>query len=193
MLFPKASPRDIDAFTLRLEEELNHHKSKYVFQGILFIGAGILAAVFPATTAINVEIMIGIILIAVGLAQAVFALKSHRHSWGLVSAVLAMGVGLFMLARPLSVLFAFVTLLAIFMSVEGVLELLLAFQLRPARNWSWMFASGLITLALALMLWVGFPVFGVLYLGCVIAINLILYGFSLIMLVWKSRELDITV
>ena len=45
--------------------------------------------------------------------------------------------------------------------------------------------SGIITLILAAILWIGFPAFDVFYLGFIIAINLILYGLSLMMLVWK--------
>ena len=83
-------------------------------------------------------------------------------------------------------LLAFVTVLALFMTIEGILELMLAFQFRPVRNWGWMLFSGSFTLLLAVMLWIGFPVFDVLYLGWVIALNLIFYGISLLMLVWRS-------
>jgi uncharacterized membrane protein HdeD (DUF308 family) len=38
---------------------------------------------------------------------------------------------------------------------------------------------------LAIILWIGFPTFDVLYLGWVVAINFILYGLSLMMLVWR--------
>ena len=50
-----------------------------------------------------------------------------------------------------------------------------------------MLFSGIATLVMALILWIGFPVFDVLYLGWVIAINLVLYGLSLLMLVWRTE------
>ena len=75
-----------------------------------------------------------------------------------------------------------------FMTIEGVLELLLSFQFRPVHNWSWMLFSGVVTLVFAMVLWIGFPAFDILYLGWVIAINLVFYGLSLRMLVWRSAS-----
>jgi uncharacterized membrane protein HdeD (DUF308 family) len=48
-----------------------------------------------------------------------------------------------------------------------------------------MLFAAIITLALAAVLWLGFPTFDILYLGWIIAANLLLYGLSLWMLVWK--------
>ncbi len=190
MIFTKnlIATRDLDVLGERIEEELRNHKGKYIFQGMVFIIAGILAAAFPAASAINVELIIGAILLLTGIFQLIMTMKSKMHWWSLLSACLSIVIGLFMLWKPLPVLLAFVTLLAIFMTVEGFIELFLAFQFRPVRNWSWMLFSGVITLILAAILWIGFPLFDVLYLGWVIAINMIFYGVSLLMLVWRSAS-----
>ena len=155
---------------------------------MVFIVSGILAAAFPASTALNVELIVGAILLFTGVFQLILTIKSKMHWWSLLSACLSMTIGVIMLWQPLPVLLAFVTLLAIFMTLEGVLELLLAFQFRVVQSWGWMFFSGLATLLLAAVLWIGFPAFDVLYLGWVIAVNLIFYGISLLMLVWKSAS-----
>lgn len=190
MLFTKTvmTTDRFDALGARIEQELREHKGKYIFQGIVFIVAGILAATFPATTALNVELIIGAILLFTGVFQLILTLKSKMHWWSLLSACLSIVVGIVMLWKPMPVLLAFVTLLALFMTIEGLLELLLAFQFRPVRNWNWMFFSGSITLLLAAILWIGFPAFDVLYLGWVIAVNLAFYGLSLLMLVWRSAS-----
>ena len=188
MLFLKSilTPNKVEGWGKHVEQELAQHKTKYISQGTLFIVAGVLAAAFPATTALNVELIIGAILLLTGVFQLVMTFKSKMHAWSFASACSSMAIGALILARPLDVLLAFVTLLAIFMTLEGGLELLLALHFRPARNWSWMLFSGLTTIALAAMLWIGFPAFDVLYLGWVVAINLIFYGLSLLMLVWRS-------
>lgn len=169
----------------RFEQELRDHKGKYIFQGTVFIVLGILAVALPAATALSVELMIGVVLLLSGILQLVLTLKSKMHWWSVLSALLSITVGAIMVWKPLAGLLVIVTLLAIFMTVEGVFELLLAWQFRPGRNWSWMLFSGIVTLVLAVMLWIGFPAFGVLYLSLVIAINFILYGLSLMMLVWR--------
>jgi uncharacterized membrane protein HdeD (DUF308 family) len=190
MLFTKTviATGNLDALGARVEQELRDHKGKYIFQSIVFIVSGILAAAFPAATALNVELIIGAILLFTGVFQFILTLKSKMHWWSLLSACLSIIIGIVMLWKPLPILLAFVTLLALFMTIEGILELLLAFQFRPVRNWNWMLFSGTVTLILAAILWIGFPAFDVLYLGWVIAVNLIFYGLSLLMLVWKSAS-----
>ena len=176
---------DVEGLRARFEQELRQHKGKYIFQGTVFIVLGILAGALPAATALSVELMIGVVLLMSGVFQLVLTLKSHMHWWSILSALLSVAVGTVMVWKPFAGLLAIVTLLAIFMTMEGLFELLLAWQFRPVRNWSWMLFSACITLALAALLWIGFPAFDVLYLGWVVAINFILYGLSLMMLVWR--------
>ncbi len=176
---------DSDGLGARVEQELRNHKGKYIFQGLIFVLAGALVAAFPGVTALNTELLIGVILLLTGGFQLILTLRSKMHWWSLLSACLSIVVGIVILWKPLPVLLTLVTLLAIFMTLEGVLELLLAFEFRPVRNWRWMVFSGVITLILAAVLWIGFPAFDVFYLGWVIAVNLIFYGLSLLMLVWK--------
>jgi uncharacterized membrane protein HdeD (DUF308 family) len=177
-----------DALGENIEHELHAHKSKYIFQGIVFVVAGVLAAASPATTALNVELIIGAILLLTGAFQLVLTIKSGMHGWSLLSSFLSMVIGVVMVWHPLPILLAFVTILAIFMTLEGMLELLLAYQFRSVRNWNWMLFSGAAALVMAVILWIGFPVFDVLYLGWMIAINLVLYGLSLLMLVWRKSS-----
>ncbi len=179
---------DLGDLREHVERQLREHRGKYVLQGTAFIVAGFLVAVFPATTTLNVELIIGVVLLLTGVLQLILTLSSKMHWWSLLSACLSILVGIVMLWKPLPVLLTLVTLLAIFMSVEGLLELLLAWRFRPARNWRWMLFSGATTLLLAVILWIGYPVLDVFYLGWVIAINLVLYGLSLLMLVWRSAS-----
>ncbi len=191
MLFTRSmiSSPDFDSLRSNTEKELHDHKGKYTLQGVVFIVAGVIAAAFPAATAINVEMIVGAILLLTGVLQFILALQSKMHLWALFSACLSIGFGIVMLWQPLPMLLAFITLMAIFMTLEGALEVLLSFQFRPARNWKWMLSSGIITLMLAVALWIGYPLFDILYLGWVIAINLIFYGLSLLMLVGNAAQL----
>ncbi len=186
MLFTKAAmTADTGTLSMRLEEELRNHKAKYIIQGLIFVIAGVLAASMPAATALNVELLVGAILLLTGILQMALTIRSRMHWWSALSAFLSIGIGVLMLWKPFPVLLAFVTLLALFMTLEGIFELFLAFQFRPLRNWNWMLFSAVITLVLAAILWIGFPAFDILYLGWVIAANLLLYGLSLLMLVWR--------
>ena len=148
---------DVDVLRKRFEQELRNHKGKYIFQGTVFMILGILAAALPAATALSVELLIGVVLLLSGIFQLILTLKSKMHWWSILSAVLSISVGIVMLWKPMAGLLAVVTLLAIFMTLEGLFQLFLAFEFRPLRNWGWMFFSGLVTLLLAVVLWLGFP------------------------------------
>ena len=190
MLFAKTTltTMDIESVGALIEEQLREHRNKYIFLGILFIVCGILSAAVPSITALNVALFIGVVLLATGALQLIVTLKAKTHWWSLLSAVLSLTCGLFVLWKPLAVLLALVTLMAIFLTVEGIFEILLAYQFRMIRNWGWMFVSGLVTLALAVILWMGYPTIGIFYLGWVIAVNFVLYGVSLLMLVWRVTD-----
>jgi uncharacterized membrane protein HdeD (DUF308 family) len=187
MLFTKTTltTMDFDSIGERIEQQLHDHRDKYILEGVLFIVCGILAAAMPSIMALNVALLIGVVLLVTGVLQLVLTVKAKTHWWSLLSALLSILCGLFVLWKPLAMLLAIVTLMAVFLTVEGIFEILLSYQFRMIRNWGWMFFSGLITLGLAVILWIGYPTIGVLYLGWVIAINFILYGTSLLMLVWR--------
>ena len=67
---------DTETLRARLEQRLREHKGKYIFQGTVFIILGILAVALPATTALSVELMIGVVLLLSGILQLVLTLKS---------------------------------------------------------------------------------------------------------------------
>lgn len=182
------APGHLEALGESIERHLREHRGRYILQGTGFIVGGILVGVLPSATTLHVEIVIGAILLLTGLFQLVLTLRSKIHWWAPLSGCASILVGILLLWKPLPVLFTLVTLLAILMTVEGLLELLLAFRLRPVLHWSWMLTSGVVTLVLAAILWLGFPILDVLYLGWVVATNLVLYGISLLMLVWRTAS-----
>lgn len=172
----------------RISAEIRTHKTKYIFQAGTFIVSGILTAALPGATSLNTELLVGIALLVTGIFQAVLTLQSKTHMWSLLSALLSIIFGAVILWKPLVVLQMVVTAIALFMTIEGLLELFIAFEFRPARNWHWMLVSGMFTLLLAMVTWIGFPAFDILYLSWVIAANLIMYGVSLMMLVWRAAS-----
>ena len=174
---------DPQLIKVRFAEEISEHKSAYVLQGLLFILLGIAAAILPGLFALSADILIGVLLLLGGVIQLFLSHRSRMHWWALLSASLSIIVGGLMIVHPGSGLLALITLIMAFLFAEGIFEILLAMQFYPLRRWAWMLFSGIVALALAAILWKGFPVIGVLYLGWIIALNLFLYGVALVMLV----------
>jgi uncharacterized membrane protein HdeD (DUF308 family) len=80
----------------------------------------------------------------------------------------------------LSALSGITLLLAAYFIVSGVIEAFGAFSARPANGWGWLFFSGIVSLALGVMLWKQFPLSGLWAVGTLIGIRLLMAGISLI-------------
>ena len=172
----------------RVEKYVGSHKKQFILQGIGFIVSGILSATLSGTTALHTELLIGVALLLTGIFQFVLTFTSKMHWWSFLSAGLSTSVGIVILWKPFPVFISLVTLLVVFMALEGLFEIFLALRFRQLRNWSWMIFSSVVTLTMAAVLWIGYPAFDVLYLGFFIAVNFVLYGVSLLMLVWKVAD-----
>ena len=172
----------------KVEQQLRLHKGKFSLQGVFFVVSGILAATLSSATALHTELLIGAVLVATGAFQLALTLRTKMHAWSLLAACASIVAGTVILWKPFPVLFAVVTILAIVMTLEGTLELILSFRLQPGQRWNWMFFSGIAALVMAAVVWLGYPAFDVLYLSWIVAANLVLYGLALLVLVWKAAS-----
>ena len=79
-------------------------------------------------------------------------------------------------------------MLSIFLVVQGMFEIIMAFQVRPMPNWGWMLFSGALSLLLGVMLWSGWPENSIWLIGLLVGISLISSGISRIMLSLVVRQ-----
>lgn len=172
----------------QVEQAIARHRGWYVFQGIIFVLAGFAAVILPGLTALGFELVIGTLLILSGLVQGYASLRSETHWWSLISSIASLVVGGLMLFHPVVGTIALATVIAAFLAVEGIAEILLAFQFRPTRGWGWLLFSGGISLLLSMLLFAGWPAATVWFLGIVIGINLLLYGVSLLALTISADQ-----
>ncbi len=166
--------------SLNITQQVSEHRRWYIFQGIVFVVAGLLAIILPAATAIGFGLVIGALLLVSGFIQAIASFGSKLHWWSLVSAFLSLIVGVLMIFNPVAGTVAVATILAVFLVLEGITELFLAYQLRPVKNWGWLLLSGLASLVLAYIVFAGWPSTSLVVLGIIIGINLLLYGVALL-------------
>ncbi|MDB2414815.1 DUF308 domain-containing protein [Rickettsiales bacterium] len=162
-----------------IAQHVNQYKNWYKFQGIVFIIAGILAIILPSATAIGFSFLIGALLIISGFIQAVACFRTKSHWWSTISALLSLIIGLLMIFNPVAGTVALATILAVFLLLEGIIEIILSFQFRSVKNWDWLLLSGLVSLILAYIVFSGWPGASLILLGIIIGINLLLYGIAL--------------
>lgn len=146
---------------------------------VLMLLAGILAILIPPVAGIAVLAVIAWLLIFSGVTHLAFAWHT-RTAGGLIGELL-LGllytfVGVYALLNPVAGLASLTLVLAIYLFVEGVLELLLSFQLRPMPGSSWLMIDGIVTLILAILIWRSWPSSTEWVIGTLVGISMIFSG-----------------
>lgn len=158
--------------------------------GCLSILLGMIAIAFSVAVTLVSVIFLAWLLIIGGILEGVHALRHRFHRphlfWYLLEAILAVVVGALLLRSPAEGAVVITLLLATYFVVAGVFRIVAALMLRfPA--WSWTLFNGIITLALGILVWVGWPASGLSVLGVFIAVNLIFSGWARVMLALALR------
>jgi len=160
--------------------------------GVLLLILGFLALGAPLAAGLSVAAAVGLLLLFGGLAQLFFAFRAGSFGAGLMVFVLGAlkaFAGVLMFLEPVVGLAVLTLVLAAYFVVEGVAEILWAFQLRPAPGWGWCLGSGIAALVLGLMIWKQFPLSGVWAVGTLVGIKLIFSGATLATLGGGARRL----
>lgn len=106
----------------------------------------------------------------------------------LLVGILYLFVGVYALLHPVAGL-AFLTLvLAIYLFVEGVLELTLSFRLRPMPGSNWLLFDGIITLILAILIWRSRPSSTEWVIGTLVGISMLFSGAARLSLSLAARH-----
>jgi uncharacterized membrane protein HdeD (DUF308 family) len=152
--------------------------------------AGALALVYPVVSSFAVVSLLGWVLIASGIVQAISLVDARYvpHFWlQLVSVVLSVVVGLLLIRHRGAGLLALTLLLLVYFMVEGISKVIFSLTIRPFPNWGWVLASGIVTILIAFYLWVSLPLTAVWLLGVLLGIQLICEGAALGYLAWQVR------
>ena len=153
--------------------------------GIAVLILGLLAIAMPFIMGVAVTVIIGVILIAAGVAELVYTFKSRSFGEGFfrfLFGLLAILAGLSLVSQPNAGLATITLFLAIWFFVDGIITLIQGFRWRPFDGWGWMVFSGIVSIILGVMIWRQFPVSAVWLVGVLVGIRLIFAGWTMIML-----------
>lgn len=161
--------------------------------GILLVILGIIALVDSVSFTVMSMFLFGWVLLVAGIIEAVQAFR-HRRAGHLflhvLNAVLSIIVGLMLIRHPLAGALVITLLLAAYFTVAGIFRIVAALSMR-IRRWGWLLADGIITLILGILVWTGWPVSGLWIIGLFIGIDLIVAGWSEVMLAIAARAIPL--
>jgi len=168
-----------------MQTAISEHKGWFYFLGILLIVLGVAAIAFPFVTTIAVKIFIGWLFLIGGVLQIVHAFSTRAWSeflLDLLIGVLYLVVGGWLAFFPLTGIITLTLLLALLFIIEGIVELGIAFRIRPHRGWVWMLLSGIVAIAVGVLLIANLPSSAAWAIGLLVGINLIFSGFAYLFL-----------
>jgi uncharacterized membrane protein HdeD (DUF308 family) len=131
-----------------------------LISGVLLSILGVIAIAAPSLSTIFAETWIAVILIFAGFTKLVYATQTRHQGgfiWKLLLSGLYIATGIMLFVYPFTGILTLTLLLGTFLVTEGTFELILAFQLRPQDNWTWILGDGIITLVLGAMIWFQWP------------------------------------
>jgi uncharacterized membrane protein HdeD (DUF308 family) len=183
---------DIDRIQRAVATSLHEHWVLYLVEGIVLVVLGLVAIVIPPIATLAAEILFGwLFLISgiMGLVTTFYMRQAPGFWWSLVSAVLAIGAGIVLLAWPLSGVLSLTLILIVFFVVEGVASVMFALEHKRelSGQWGFMLLSGIVDLILAGIIFAGLPGTAAWALGLLVGINMLFGGSALIAMALHAR------
>jgi uncharacterized membrane protein HdeD (DUF308 family) len=161
------------------------HRTWFTILGILLIVLGVIAIAFPFVTTIAAKIFLGWLFLIGGVFQIIHAFSTQRWSeffFNLLIGVLYVLAGGWLAFFPLTGILTLTILLAVMFIIQGVLELGIAFRMRPQQGWVWMLVAGIIAILAGLLIIAELPSSAVWAIGLLVGVNMIVTGVAYLLL-----------
>lgn len=147
----------------------------------VMIAGGLMALFNPFAASLTVEVVAGIAFLAAGLTQLWVAASETGKQTGRRVLSGALGVLLVLLAvslaaNPLAGLVTLTLTVAVLFAAMGGLRVVIALRERPVAGWGWILASGLVSMALAVLIVLGLPEAALGILGLFLGVDLLASG-----------------
>jgi uncharacterized membrane protein HdeD (DUF308 family) len=159
---------------------------------VLMIAAGALAIGLPMIAGVAVTAIVGWLLLFSGLFHLAFAWRAGRPGavlWQILLGLVYGAIGVYVIASPVAGLESLTLAIALYLFIEAVLEFVLWSRLRAVPGRSWLMVDGIVTLALAVMIWSTWPSSAVWVVGTLIGISMLFSGITRLMLSITARRI----
>ena len=172
-------------------DEIRRSWGWFLGLGIVLIILGAIAIGSAFLMTIASVFLFGWILIIGGVMEVVHAFWHKRWAGfflDLLTGLLYVVVGWMMVNNPQESALLLTLLIAMFLVFEGVLRIVTAITVRYP-HWGSVLFNGIISLLLGILIWRRWPVSGLWVMGLFVGIEMLLNGWSLVMLSMTGRNL----
>jgi uncharacterized membrane protein HdeD (DUF308 family) len=177
-----------------LPHPINVRASKpSIVLAVIMMMFGFLAIILPIAASIGIARVAGWLLLFDGIAQIIHSIRSQGIGhlvWKLLIAGLYLTVGVYLLAHPVLALAAITLVLTVFFFAQGIVDIIAYFSTRKNSRSPWMLLGGIVTLALALMIWRHWPSGSLWVIGTVVGVSMLMTGTTRLMMALAARKLE---
>lgn len=172
-------------------ETFRHASAWSIVWGALLVVLGVLAIGSPFLAAVAVNLMIAWLILLAGVVHLIVAFHAHRAGrllWKLLVGVAYVFFGAYLLLHPVLGVVSLTLVLASLFLIEGILNVILFFQMRSIRGSGWVLVDGFFTLLLGLMIYLQWPSSSIWAIGVLVGVSMILSGVTRVMLSLTVRK-----
>jgi uncharacterized membrane protein HdeD (DUF308 family) len=165
--------------------------TRSILWGVALIVLGMVAVASPFLAAVVVNTVIAWLIVVAGVVHLMLAFHAFRAGsmlWRLLVGLAYVFFGGYLIVHPGLGVASLTLVLASLFLVEGVLEVVLFFQMRSMRGSSWLLVDGIITLLLGGMIYVQWPSSSAWAIGTLVGVSMIVSGVTRVMLSLAVRE-----
>lgn len=155
---------------------------------LILLGSGVIGSSYYAT--LFSMILFGVFLLSAGVVQIAQAFLARKWSGVFLSlflGILYIVTGFLCIFRPTTAAVSVTLWIAAFCLIAGLFKMLSSTILR-FNQWGWVFFNGLVTFLLGIMIYSDWPLSGLWVIGLFIGVDLILAGWSWVILALSSRS-----
>jgi uncharacterized membrane protein HdeD (DUF308 family) len=168
-----------------------HASTWSLIWGVLLIIFGVLAIGSPFLAALAVNAVIAWLIILAGVVHVTLAFHVHRAGsliWKLLVGLAYLVFGVYLLMHPVLGVASLTLVLASLFLIEGILEIILFFQMRSMRGSGWLLGDGIITLLLGLLIYLRWPSSSLWAIGTLVGVSMIMSGVTRVMFSLAVRK-----
>jgi uncharacterized membrane protein HdeD (DUF308 family) len=189
----KEQDKDIGRLQSEMSAAVRAHWKVFLIEGILLAMLGLAAMIVPPLASLAVTIFLGwMFLISgiAGLALTFWARGMPGFWWSLLSAVLAIGAGIILLAQPVQGTLTLTIVVGVYFLAEGVATVMYALEHRRelTGRWSWLLIAGIVDIVIAGLIISGLPGSATWAIGLLAGVNLLFGGATLIGMALAARK-----
>jgi uncharacterized membrane protein HdeD (DUF308 family) len=162
-----------------------------ILWGVLLIVFGMVAVASPFLAAVAVNVVVAWLIVLAGVVHLMLAVRAHGAGsmiWKLLVGIAYLCFGGYLIVHPLVGVASLTLLLATLFLVEGVLDVVLFFKMRPLQGSGWVLTDGIVTLLLGALIYLQWPTSSAWAIGTLVGISMIFSGVARVMMSLAVRK-----